>query len=100
MAKNARKRQNHTFAVVLYCKQFLRVRKPRLSVSALNLPHTCGYCGKSEFARRFYSKQYLKRGKIAFLPLFLSQTISARPKAASFGKRTQFAANLRLSRKE
>ena len=70
MAKNARKRQNRTFAVFLFYKQFLRVRKPRLSVSALNLPQTCGFRGKSEFARRFYSKQYLKRGKIAFLPRF------------------------------
>ncbi|HIX50201.1 MAG TPA: hypothetical protein H9851_02855 [Candidatus Borkfalkia faecavium] len=34
------------------------------------MPQTCGFRGKSEFARRFYSKQYLKRGKIAFLPRF------------------------------
>ena len=31
-------------------KQFLRVRKPRLSVSAPHLPHTCGSCRKGEGA--------------------------------------------------
>ena len=47
---NSQKEAKRRFSFYI---QFLRVRKPRLSVSAPNLPHTCGSCRKGEGCARF-----------------------------------------------
>ncbi|HIX50492.1 MAG TPA: hypothetical protein H9851_04350 [Candidatus Borkfalkia faecavium] len=58
-----------------FCKQFLRVRKPRLSVSAPHLPHTCGFCRKGEGAAFLFQTNTQKKEKRRF---FLFSLISIR----------------------
>ena len=82
--KRSKKAKSH-FCLFSFHKQSLRVRKPRLSVSALNLPQTCGFRGKSEFARHFYSNNAQKEAKRRFC-LFSHMSIRMEVNAARIKK--------------